>query len=95
MLDAMIWVIRNGTGLISKICVMAMVIGPISRTVVTLSKKAERTAVMMTNSTMMRQGSPFAILADLIAMNSKMPEFFTTATNSIIPIRTPTVLKSI
>ena len=39
MLEAMIWESRKGTGLTSRIWVMAMVIGPISSTVVTLSKR--------------------------------------------------------
>ena len=74
--------------------VIAIAIGPTSSTVVTLSRNAESTAVRMVNSSMIFQGLPFAILADLIAMYSNRPELRTTATNSIMPISTPMVLKS-
>ena len=43
-LDAKICVIKNGTGLSPSISVTAIVIGPTKSTVVTLSRKAERTA---------------------------------------------------
>ena len=46
-LDAKICVIKNGTGLSPSISVTAIVIGPTKSTVVTLSRKAERTAVIM------------------------------------------------
>ena len=95
MLLAKICVMKYGTGLTSRILQIVSVIGAMSRTVVTLSKIAEQTAVISTNATMMRHGSPFAIFADLYARYSKRPDCFTTATNSIMPVRTPMVLKSI
>ena len=90
MLEARICASRKGTGSMPRM----PVIGPTSNTVVTLSRNAESTAVRMVNSSMIFQGLPFAILADLIAMYSNRPELRTTATNSIMPISTPMVLKS-
>jgi len=94
ILDAKICVIKNGTGLSPSISVTAIVIGPTKSTVVTLSRKAERTAVIMKNKIIIIQGLPFDNLAALIAMYSNKPEIFTTDTKSIIPINIPTVLKS-
>ncbi len=51
-------------------------------------------AVISTNSTMIIQGLPFAIFAARMARYSNMPEFFTTATNIIMPTSTPRVPKS-
>ena len=95
MFDAMISVKKYGTGLMSSKRHTVMVIGPIRRTVVTLSKNAERTAVSRTNRTMMVHGLPFAARAHLMARNSNTPDCLTTATNSIMPKSTPSVLKSI
>ena len=94
MLEAMISVMKNGTGLSSSILQTVKVTGPISNTVVTLSRNAERTAVIMQNNTMITHGLPFAIFAVRIAMYSNMPEFLTTATNIIMPTKTPSVPKS-
>ena len=94
MLEERISVNRKGTGLVFKIRQMVMVMGPTSRTVVTLSRKAEKTAVMIINATMIRQGSPLANFAALMAMYSKSPDSLTTATKSIIPSKMPRVLKS-
>ena len=94
MLDAMIWVMKKGMGLIRSMLVMARVMGPMRSTVVTLSRKADKTAVIKANNTISGQGRPLAIFAALMAMYSKMPEFLTTATKSIMPIRTPRVLRS-
>ena len=94
MLEARICASRKGTGSMPRMPVIAIAIGPTSSTVVTLSRNAESTAVRMVNSSMIFQGLPFAILADLIAMYSNRPELRTTATNSIMPISTPMVLKS-
>ena len=58
MLLAMTWVIRNGRGSSSRSSQMAIVTGAISRIVVTLSRKAEATAVKRAKPTIMRQGSP-------------------------------------
>ena len=81
--------------MIFKIPAMEMVIGPIRRTVVTLSKNADRHAVTIINNIIIFQGLPFAILADLMAMYSNIPDALTTETNNIIPMRRPKVLKSI
>ena len=94
MLDAMISVMKNGTGLISSILQTVKVTGPMSRTVVTLSKNAERTAVIRQNNTMIIHGLPFATFAVLMAMYSNMHDCFTTATNIIMPTKTPSVPKS-
>ena len=48
MLEAMIWVMKKGTGLVFSMLVMARVMGPMRSTVVTLSKNPESTAVMIT-----------------------------------------------
>ena len=56
MFEAMIWVMKKGMGLIFSMFVMASVMGPISSTVVTLSKKADKIAVMRTNKTISFQG---------------------------------------
>ena len=93
--EAMISTIKNGTGLISSILHTVKVTGPISKTVVTLSKNADNTAVIRQNNTIIIQGLPFAIFAARMAKYSNMPEFFTTATKIIIPTRTPRVPKSI
>ena len=89
--EAMISTIKNGTGLISSILHTVKVTGPISKTVVTLSKNADNTAVIRQNNTIIIQGLPFAIFAARMAKYSNMPEFFTTATKIIIPTRTPRV----
>ncbi len=60
MFDARISVMKNGMGLMSSILHTVIVIGPMSSTVVTLSKNAESTAVSSTNSIMIFQGSPLA-----------------------------------
>ena len=94
MFEAMIWVMKKGMGLIFSMFVMASVMGPISSTVVTLSKKADKIAVMRTNKTISFQGWPLAIFAARMAMYSNKPEFLTTATKSIMPTSTPMVLMS-
>ena len=92
MLDARIWVMIYGTGLRSIALVIANVIGPTRSTVVTLSSRADSTAVIMMNTIIIFHGSPLVIFADLTARYSKIPECFTTATNIIIPISSPMVL---
>ena len=64
MLLAKIWVSRKGTGLTFKIEVIANVIGPTRRTVVTLSRKADSAAVMMVNTAMIAHGLPGDSLGD-------------------------------
>ncbi|KAF5028425.1 hypothetical protein DSECCO2_659160 [anaerobic digester metagenome] len=94
MLEARISVIKKGTGFTLSIWQMVMVMGPTRRTVVTLSRKADKTAVTTIKAIIMRQGSPLAIFAALMAMYSKRPDSFTTATKSIMPNNTPKVPKS-
>ncbi|SJW98748.1 Uncharacterised protein [Clostridioides difficile] len=93
--EAKICVIKNGTGLSPNICVITIVIGPISKTVVTLSNTADKIAVIIAKQIIIFHGSPLAFFAVQIAIYSNNPEFLTTATNSIIPTNTPIVLKSI
>ena len=94
MLEAMISARKNGRGSRSSRRQTVTVMGPMSRTVVTLSSRAESTAVRQTKSTITSQGLPFARRAHLMARYSKSPDSFTTATKSIMPRRTPSVLKS-
>ena len=56
MLEAKTSAIRNGTGLMSRRSQTSSVTGAISRTVVTLSRNAEATAVMRTSRTITRSG---------------------------------------
>ena len=94
MLEAMISARKKGTTSMLSRRHTVMVMGPMSRTVVTLSSRAESSAVRQTKSTMTCQGLPFARRAHLMARYSKMPESLTTATKSIMPKSTPSVLKS-
>ena len=94
MLAARIWVMKKGTGFSFSMLVMARVMGPMSSTVVTLSRKADSRAVITMNRAMRAQGRPFTALAARMAMYSKMPEFFTTVTKSIMPMSTPRVFPS-
>ena len=50
--------------------------------------------VMTVNTARIAMGWPRVSLAERMAMYSKRPELFTTATNSIIPTSTPMVLRS-
>ena len=95
MFDIMISTRRNGTGLMSSVLHSMIVIGPMSKTVVTLSRKAENTAVITANAIMMSHGLPLQAFADLMATNSNRPDSLTIATNIIMPHNTPSVLKSI
>ena len=94
MFDARISVMKNGMGLMSSSLHTVRVMGPMSSTVVTLSRNAESTAVSSTNSSMIFHGSPLAKRAHLMARNSNTPDSFTTDTNNIMPSSTPSVLKS-
>jgi len=67
MLEASASVMRNGTGSISNSSATSRVTGAKSSTVVTLSRKAEATAVTTAKMAMMAKGSPRAILAALTA----------------------------
>ena len=94
MLDARISTMRNGTASIFRVRHSMMVMGPMRRTVVTLSRNAENTAVMTAKATMIFHGSPLHSFADHTATNSNRPDSLTTPTNIIMPHRTPRVLKS-
>lgn len=85
---------RKGTASILSVRHSMMVMGPMSRMVVTLSSSAENRAVMMTNAAMIFHGSPLHSFADRMATYSNRPDLRTTATNIIMPHSTPRVLKS-
>ena len=73
MLEAITSAIRNGTGGASMRSHSSSVTGATSRTVVTLSSRAEATAVSTISITMIANGRPLARLAAQIATNSKTP----------------------
>ena len=94
-LEARICVMKNGTGSSLSVRQIVKVIGPTSSTVVTLSRKAESTAVMIMKYAMILHGLPFAMRAALMATHWNKPECFTTAMKIIMPQRTPSVFQSI
>lgn len=67
MFDAMISTMKNGIGFTLSSLQMVSVMGPMSSTVVTLSRNAESTAVSSTYIIMMCHGSPLAMWAVLMA----------------------------
>ena len=67
ILDARISINRKGYGSILSSSVISSVMGTIRRTVVTLSRKAEKIAVVRESMTRIHQGSPFTSFADFIA----------------------------
>ena len=73
---------------------MASVTGTISSTVVTLSRKADSTAVVICRMTRMPAGCALASCADLIARYWNMPERREIDTKIIMPVSRPMVLKS-
>ena len=73
---------------------MSSVTGTVSRTVVTLSRNAENTAVTVDIMSRMPQGRASTFFADQIATNWNSPERRVMLTISIIPSRSPSVLKS-
>ena len=85
MLEARTSAIRNGPGLTPSRSQTSRVTGAISSTVVTLSKKAEATAVMSTSSTITRNGEPLARLAAQMATYSNTPVRRSTPTMIIMP----------
>ena len=85
MLEAMTSAIRNGTGGASIWSHTSRVTGAISSTVVTLSSRAEATAVSTTSSAMIRNGRPRARFATQMATYSKTPVCRSTPTMTIIP----------
>ncbi|MNR21083.1 hypothetical protein D3C85_1379620 [compost metagenome] len=93
-LEARICVKRNGNGFTRSCFVILKVTGTIRSTVVTLSKKAEQDAVMITSAIKILFGCPLAILAALTAIYLKSPVSAVMPTMIIIPISRPNVLKS-
>ena len=73
---------------------MASVTGTISSTVVTLSRKAESTAVAICSSSRMPAGCALATLADHTATYSNMPERREIDTRIIMPVSRPMVFQS-
>jgi len=73
---------------------MAKVTGAISSTVVTLSRKAETTAVISDSSARIAQGFARAFFADHTARNSNMPVRRAMPTSTIMPVNSAIVLKS-
>ena len=73
---------------------MSSVTGAIRSTVVTLSSNAENTAVTTQSITRIGHGRASTRLADQIAMNWNTPLRRVMATMTIIPVNSPSVLKS-
>ena len=73
---------------------MSRVTGAMSSTVVTLSSKADSTAVTSTIITRMPQGSARTFFADQMARYWNTPEPLVMATITIMPVSRPRVLKS-
>ena len=73
MLDARASTMRKGTGSRSSSSAMSRVTGAKSSTVVTLSNRAENTAVKTRKITMMGKGRPLASFASRTADHSKAP----------------------
>ncbi|EDS76661.1 hypothetical protein CBC_A0200 [Clostridium botulinum C str. Eklund] len=86
--------IKKGIGLVSKVFVTTKVTGTSNKTVVTLSKSAEKVNVISENTTSKVIGLPFESLAALIATYSKTPVRFVMLTIIIIDTSRPIVLKS-
>jgi len=70
------------------------VAGAISSTVVTLSRKAETTAVTIDSIARIAEGRARPIFADHTARYSNMPQRRAIATSTIIPVNSAIVLKS-
>ena len=73
---------------------MASVTGAISSTVVTLSSRADTTAVTRLSRARIAQGLPRAAFADQMASAWNMPLRRAWATSSIMPMSSASVLKS-
>ncbi len=86
--------IKKGTGFSFSWSVMAKVTGTISKTVVTLSKKADKKAVITVSSTKSMTGRPLETLAAHMARNSKTPLRLVIPTIIIIPTNKPMVFQS-
>ncbi len=73
---------------------MKMVTGAMSTMMVTLSRKAERTAVARERTTSIRMGLPPASLAERTASHGKTPVFARMLTMIIMPARRKMTLRS-
>ena len=73
---------------------MASVTGTINKTVVTLSSKADSTAVAICSKSMMPAGCALAARADQTATNSNMPDRLDIDTKIIMPVSRPIVFQS-
>ena len=73
---------------------MASVTGTISSTVVTLSRKAETTAVVICRMNRMPAGCALAACADHMARYWNMPERREIDTRIIMPVKRPMVFQS-
>ena len=85
MLEAMASAIRNGIGGAPSRSHTSSVTGAISSTVVTLSSRADATAVITISMTITANGRPRARLADQMARYSKTPVCLMTLTMIIMP----------
>ena len=85
---------RYGQGSTRSCRVMASVTGAMSSTVVTLSTRAEKTAVTMARSARMAAGRAPASLTARMATYSKSPVRRVIPTISIMPVSSMMVLKS-
>ncbi len=86
--------IKNGTAGSSRIWVMRIVMGAISTTVVTLSRKAESTAVAEISPSRITRPLPRAFCAMKMATHSKRPVSERILTTIIIPVKRNTTLIS-
>ena len=94
MFEARICEIRYGLTSTLSCAVMLNVIGTVSRTVVTLSRKAEQTIVSAESATSREIGRALTFLADQMARKLKSPVSLVMLTMIIMPIKSPSVLKS-
>ena len=74
---------------------MLNVIGTVSRTVVTLSRRAEQTIVMVERTTRSAIGCALTFCAAHIARKLNSPVSLVILTMIIMPMSSPSVLKSI
>ena len=95
MFEARICEIKYGLTSTLSWAVMLKVIGTVSRTVVTLSSRAEQNIVSAESATSSAIGRAFTFLAAHIARKLNNPVSLVILTIIIIPISSPSVLKSI
>ena len=95
MLDAKICVIRYGTGEMSRRRATESVTGVISTTVVTLSRNAESSAVIVARISSSRIGCPSESITERTASHSKNPVLDRIDAITIIPTSRKMTLRSI